>query len=788
MPLAPGARFGTHDIVALLGAGGMGEVWRARDTRLDREVALKVLPPAALTDETARIRLLREARMASKLNHPHVCTIHEVGEAEGQAFIAMELVLGQSLGVRLSEGALPLEQVLLYGQQVADALAHAHERGVVHRDLKSANVVITPEGWAKVLDFGLAKRLAGEDLTEATTATHDTLTSPGTLAGTLAYMAPEQLRGKPADARSDIWALGVMLYEMATGRRPFQGPTGFALSSAILNEPPPPLPPTTSSELRGVIERCLAKEPGQRYQRAGEVRAALETAQAGGTLPLRRPWTSTPSRRLGLEAAAVLVLVAAVLAVLDVGGLRSRLFGTSVTSPIDSLAVLPLENLSGDPEQGYLAEGMHDALITSLAQLSGLKRVIARGSVLRFKGTNTPLRAIAAELKVTALITGAVLRSGDRVRITAQLINPATEAQVWAQSYERPLRDVLSLENEIVAAITREVKLQLTPQEKARLAKARPVNPESYEAYLKGMFYLYKKTPEGFTKGLALLEQAIDKDPSDPLPRAGLALAYPIIYHGPGGSVPPKEGFPRAREAALKALKLDDSSSQAHLALAAVATYFDWDWARAEREYRRALELNPNLAEGHAHYCWYLHLFGRNEEALSEARKAEELDPLTPIYTAWVAWLYVNLEQADEAIEESRKSLEIDPNLVDGLYVLGSAYGEKKMFDEAVAAHQKLAAVNPEWRFGLAETYALAGRRDDALELVASMEREDYSKFGLWLYGIQTILGNKKEAFRALEAAFDYHHIFLPWVMRDSPWRSDPRWQELQRRLNFPQS
>jgi TolB-like protein len=484
----------------------------------------------------------------------------------------------------------------------------------------------------------------------------------------------------------------------------------------------------------------------------------------------------------------VLVLVAAVLAVLDVGGLRSRLFGTSVTSPIDSLAVLPLENLSGDPEQGYLAEGMHDALITSLAQLSGLKRVIARGSVLRFKGTNTPLRAIAAELKVTALITGAVLRSGDRVRITAQLINPATEAQVWAQSYERPLRDVLSLENEIVAAITREVKLQLTPQEKARLAKARPVNPESYEAYLKGMFYLYKKTPEGFTKGLALLEQAIDKDPSDPLPRAGLALAYPIIYHGPGGSVPPKEGFPRAREAALKALKLDDSSSQAHLALAAVATYFDWDWARAEREYRRALELNPNLAEGHAHYCWYLHLFGRNEEALSEARKAEELDPLTPIYTAWVAWLYVNLEQADEAIEESRKSLEIDPNLVDGLYVLGSAYGEKKMFDEAVAAHQKLAAVNPEWRFGLAETYALAGRRDDALELVASMEREDYSKFGLWLYGIQTILGNKKEAFRALEAAFDYHHIFLPWVMRDSPWRSDPRWQELQRRLNFPQS
>jgi serine/threonine protein kinase len=284
MPLAPGARFGTHEIVARIGAGGMGEVWKARDTRLEREVALKVLPAATLTDETARARLPLEARLASKLNHPHVCTIHEVGEAEGQAFIAMELVEGQSLGARLSGRALPLEQVLLFGQQVADALSHAHERGVVHRDLKSANVVITLEGRAKVLDFGLAKRLVGEELSEAATASHDTLTAPGTLAGTLAYMAPEQLRGKPADARSDIWALGVMLYEMVAGRRPFQGPTGFALSSAILNEPAPPLPATAPGELRAVIEHCLAKEPGQRYQRAGEVRAALETVRSGGTL------------------------------------------------------------------------------------------------------------------------------------------------------------------------------------------------------------------------------------------------------------------------------------------------------------------------------------------------------------------------------------------------------------------------------------------------------------------------------------------------------------------------
>ncbi len=287
MPLAPGARFGSHEIVAFLGAGGMGEVWRARDTRLDRVVALKVLPPATLEDETARKRLVREAQLASKLNHPHVCTIHEVGEAEGRAFVAMELVEGRSLSGLVSPEALPAEQVLRLGQQLADALAHAHERGVVHRDFKSANVFVTPEGRAKVLDFGLARRLVGEDASETTTASYGSLTAPGTVAGTLAYMAPEQLQGRAADARSDIWALGVVLYEMASGRRPFQGPTGFALSSAILNEAPPALPAGVPDGLRGVVERCLEKEPSRRYQHAAEVHAALEAIQSGAALPSR---------------------------------------------------------------------------------------------------------------------------------------------------------------------------------------------------------------------------------------------------------------------------------------------------------------------------------------------------------------------------------------------------------------------------------------------------------------------------------------------------------------------
>ncbi len=636
--MEPGSHLGPYEIVAPLGAGGMGEVWRARDSRLDRDVALKLLPAEAVADETARARLIREARLASKLNHPHICTIHEVGEADGQVYIAMELVEGETLSLRLAEHALSAEEVLRVGHQLADALAHAHEHGVVHRDFKSANVILTPEGRAKVLDFGLAKRLSGEALDEATTLSRATLTEAGSVTGTPAYMAPEQLRGLAADARSDVWALGVVLYEMAAGKRPFQGKTGFELSSAIFSQAPPPLPAAIPAPLEAVIERCLAKEPGERYQRGSEVRAVLEAVQSGRA---PSPWPALKQsirRRPWLVFAAALVATIAALVGLDAFGLRSRLFGGAATSGIDSLAVLPLENLSGDPEQGYLADGMHDALITDLSRLTGLKRVVARGSVMRFRGTTASLRTVAQELKVAALITGAVLKAGDRVRVTAQLINPATEAQVWAQSYERPLRDVLALQNEIVSAITREVKLQLTPQEKARLATARPVNPETYEAYLKGRYFLEKRTPEGFAKGLEVLQHAIDRDPDEPLPYAGLALGIAIIAHG-SGSIVPVVDFPRAREAALKALELDGNLAEAHLALAAVKLYFDYDWPGAEREFRRSLELNPNLADAHFHYTAYHVLFGRKEEGLAEVRRSVELDPLSAFNRSYLGWL-----------------------------------------------------------------------------------------------------------------------------------------------------
>jgi pentatricopeptide repeat protein len=789
MILAVGSRLGPYEILARLGAGGMGEVWRARDTRLGRDVAIKVLPAEFAADPERLRRFEREAKATAALSHPNILDVHDVGTADGVPYLVEELLEGESLKERIERGPLPVGEALAIATAVARGLEAAHGKAIVHRDLKPANVFLTGHGTVKILDFGLAKVIEPaasqvETLTHAPTGA----TQAGQVLGTVAYMAPEQARGVAVDQRADIFAFGIVLYEMLAGERPFRGATATDTVAAILKEQPPPLPPTVPAALSAVIECCLAKEPARRYQRGGDLRAALEAIRpddTGSAWPtLRRSFRARPWLVAANVVAALLVLAVA----LDVAGVRGRLFGTAAAGRIDSLAVLPLENLSGDADQEYLAAGMHDALVTNLGQLTGLKRVIARGSVMRFKGTTEPPKEIARELNVSGLITGAVLRSGDRVRVTAQLIDPTTQAQLWAHSYEAALKDVLSMENEIVAAITREIGLRLTAGEQARLAKVRPVNPETYEAYLKAMFYLYKKTPDGYAKGLALLDEAIAHNPTDPLPYAGLALAYPIIYHGPGGTIPPNEGFPKARAAALKALELDDTLAQAHLALAAIKMYHDWDWAGAEREFKRAIELNPNLAEAHAHYGWYKALFGRIDEGLAEERRAVELEPLTADFTAWVGWMYVGIDN-DKAMEWARKALDLDSENTDGLYTLECAYEGKQMFEQAIETGKKLAAVNPDWKFGLANSYAAAGRRDEALRLVAEMEREGFPRFAQFLFWVQVALGNKEEAFRAFAAAFEYRHIFLPWDLYDDssfPWRSDPRWQAYRRQLNFP--
>jgi TolB-like protein len=785
-----GERLGHFRVVEKIGAGGMGVVYRAHDEQLDRDVAIKVLPAASFHDTSARARLLREARTASKLNHPHICTIHEVGEAEGQAYIAMELVEGQALSARLAGGALPVEQVLRYGLQLADAVAHAHERGVVHRDLKSANVIITPEGRAKVLDFGLAKRLSGEEVAEATTQTMDSLTGPGAVVGTLAYMAPEQLRGQPADARSDVWALGVVLYEMAAGQRPFQGQTGFELSSAILSQPPPPLPPgpggALPAELGAVIERCLEKEPGQRYQRSEEVRAALEAVQSGAPLPVWPAWKYALSRRRWLVLAAPLVILLAVLAVLDVGGLRRRLLGGAEAPRFRSLAVLPVANLSGDPEQEYFADGMTDALITDLSKIGALK-VISRTSVMQFKGVKKRLPEIARDLQVDTVLEASVVREAGRVRVTAQLIEAATDRHLWAESYERELTSILALQSEVARAVARAIRVKLRPQEEARLAGTRAVNPATYEAYLKGMFHLNKSTPADIQKGIAYLQEAVEKDPADPLAYAGLALGYIEIAHG---ADPTEDARQRASAAARTALKLDDSLAEALLASGLVKGYYDWDWEDAIRDIERALDVNPSLAMAHFQLSWFRALFGRMEEAIEEHKRAKELDPFNPLHTAWLGELYRWERRYDEAAAEALKSIEMAPNFPTGHFVLGLVYQDKGMYDKAIAAIRKAAEADPAWRWALGPAYLAAGRTDEARKLLAELNQQKGTAWtAFWRLAIYAALGQNDEAFRWLN--YKQHHVWIPWIRVLPGWgleglRTDPRFPAQLRRMNLP--
>ena len=598
-----GKTISRYRVLAKLGAGGMGEIYRAHDERLQRDVALKVLPAYILADETARKRFRKEALALSKLNHPHIATVYDFDTQDGVDFLVMEYVAGATLAKRITDGALPEKEVAQLGIQIAATLEEAQEQGVVHRDLKPGNVMVTPKGQAKVLDFGLAKLVRPLGDTAATMS----MTETPAAAGTLPYMPPEQLQGKPVDVRTDLYALGAVLYEMGTGQRAFPERESHRLITAILHQTPQPpraLNREVSAGLESIIPKALEKDPERRYQSARELRVDLERLSGP------EPFLATPRqpgmtrRQLVALAGVALVALLSVPLGLNVGGLRDRLLGTAPAPRIESIAVLPLANLSGDPEQDYFAAGMHEALITDLAKLGGFKRVIARSSVMRYQDTDKPLPQIARELNVDAVITGSVLRSGDRVRITAQLINAATQELLWADRYERELRDVLSLQNEIVAAIAREIQLQLTPQEQARLAIARTVNPEAYEDYLQGQFHWYKQSPQGFETALQYFELALEKDPNYTLAYTGIAAVWGSRHqHGLG---PTREAGPRAKAAALKALELDSTLAEVQHRLAAVRVWTDWDWEGGEAEFRRALEINPNYAGAHSAYSHLL--------------------------------------------------------------------------------------------------------------------------------------------------------------------------------------
>jgi eukaryotic-like serine/threonine-protein kinase len=793
-----------YRIVDKIGAGGMGVVYRAHDDRLSRDVALKFLPEELNNDKTARALLIREARTASALNHPNICTIYDVGEADGKSYIVMEFVNGRLLSEQIPEEGLPADTVIRYGEQIADAVAHAHERGVIHRDLKTPNVIVMPGGRLKVLDFGLAKHMTPGEISLKTQSI-STLTSEGAIVGTMHYMAPELFRGDPADARSDIWAVGVMLYEMANGKRPFRGRTSYELSSVILHDSPQPLRENLPAGLRAVIEHCLAKDPAQRYQHASEVRAALEALRtnssvipASALLPsgiqTAPASAATPSRSVtkravvaALGAMGLLLVAAIVWKLVEVKWRGPRAVGTG---SIQSLAVLPLENLTGDPQQDYFADGMTDSLITELSQIQKL-RVISRTSVMQYKNKAESSSQIAQELGVDALVEGTVQRSKDKVLISAELVQPATGQNLWAHRYERVNTDILALQSDLAQDVATQIQIQLTKPERERLAKSRTVVPAAYDAYLQGNYQIAKRTGDGVTQALDDYRQAIQLDPTYAPSYAGLAAA--LTLSADYKDVPSSEVLPEAEATAVKSLQLDDSLASAHAALGFIRLY-RLEWAGVLEEFERAIELNPGDANTRHWHALALAAAGRSGEAVSEMRLAQELDPRSLIINANLSWVYYLGGRNDEAIAQAQKTVAMESSFPVAHGNLGQAYLAKGEYDKGLAELKQaltLSGNETSFKAELANAYAVAGKNAEAEtilhDLTALSSRQYVSPYNMAL--IYAGLGEKDQAFHWLDKAYEERSVRLINIAvhpRFAGLRSDPRFAELVNKIGLP--
>ncbi len=774
LTLPPGTRLGGYEIVSALGAGGMGEVYRARDSRLNRQVAIKLLPGELAADPHARERLRREAMAVAAIDHPYICKIFEIGEDGDALFLVMEYIAGETLDRRLQDGALPLSDALRVAGEIVEALQEAHARRFLHRDLKPANIMLTEQGHVKVMDFGLAKRV--EDLPSADQATRELgaaqLTGHGSIVGTPDYMSPEQVKGATLDARSDLFSFGVMLAEMSGGRHPFRQPSTAETLSAVLREPPD-LSGDIPERLGDVVRRLLAKRPEDRYASAADVRAdlarlAAPTADRAPAVWKRLAWSASA---LGLALVGYLVLMPDAPAV------------------IRSIAVLPLDNYSGDPNQDYFAEGMTDELTANLATISQL-RVISRGSAMQFRGKNRPpTRDIAEKLNVDAVVEGSVSRSGDKVRITAQLIDARADKHLWANTFERSSSDVLALQAVLAAAIAREVNVQLTSSEQSRLTAARAVNPEAHDAYLKGRYFFNRPSDENLQKAIAHFEAAVKVSPTFAPAFSGLSDAY--LWAGYNeGFLTASEARPKAKATAEKAVELDSNSAEAHTSLGVFKLFYEYDLAGCEQEFRRALTLNPNYAFAHDQFGMALAFQGRYEEAIAEGKRAIELDPLSPqvLVDAVVAFMFQR--NAAPAKELARKAAELDPTYFFPVMVDGWTDLELGKFREAIPALKKAKAMEspPFVTAYLAFAYGAAGDREAAmgeLEELKKISRDGkILPFNLAL--VYLGLGDRARTLDYLERAFAADSQMMPWIGRDAifdPVRSEPRFAALLNKM-----
>ncbi len=768
-----------YKILEKIGEGGTSVVYKAEDTTLKRHVALKFPSAQILADQVKRARFIHEARAAAALDHPNICTLYEIGETEGKTFISMAHIDGQSLYEKIKSGPLGLNETIDISIQAAQGLCEAHEKRIVHRDIKSGNIMVTRSGQVKIMDFGLAK-LAGE-------TTETRLTQQGAIMGTVDYMSPEQAKGEPVDYRTDIWSLGVVMYEMLTGQLPFKSGNAQAVIHSILYEEPKCLRDLRKDVpviLEQTVQKMIQKDPSNRYDSMKALITELESISFKSSLSREH----VVSKRTKLKVVGV---IAAILAGVGIAVLLYLRPWAVQEKGLPSIAVLPFVNMSGDKEQEYFCDGMAEELINALTQIKDL-RVIARTSAFSYKGRDVNIRDIGSQLNVATILEGSVRKADNRLRVTAQLVDTKGGHHLWSERYDRDMGDIFAIQDEITSAILEKLKPQLLGEMRGKLAKRQPVDIEAYNLYLKGLFFWNKRGEMNLKKSIEYFEQAIKKEPDYALAYAGLALSYTFLpFYSP---LPSKKVVPKAKELALKALEIDETLAEAHAALGFISMLYEWDWAGADRHFKRAFESNPRYASAHKWYSETLLFRARFDEALKEIEQALELDPVSVAINRELGWVCYYAGQFDRAIDVLKRTIEMEPSVVFVHSNLGLAYLGKSMYEEALIEFQRerevSRGVNVWAEVGTGFTYIQMGKPDEAQKVLDDLLERSKNEYvsPFLLACLHFVLGKNDEGFKLLNEAYKEHDYWLCQVkivrLIDSV-RSDPRYTALLKKINL---